>query len=620
MAEGLLGDEDDKSTAQTAPDAPVGADAFAAAVAARLSAHDPEVARDTSAFLREQAQLVKLQKTYLEDEHELRLSHLRHQSHLLRGQRRAQTLRVTFQVLAIVLAGIIGFGAILMLHDAFTSRGVVIEPFDAPADLAARGLTGKVLAAGLLGELNRLQSATRSSAAKRDLSNAWSNEIQLALPEAGISIGELSRLLKARLGHDLHIDGDVVEAPNGGLALTLRGDGVPSKTFAGPASELAQLTTQAAEYVYSQSEPALYASYLSNTGRDAETVAFCRAAFGSASKTDRPYLLNNWAIGLQNIGGSVHESLALYRAALKLKPDFWVGYNNIQNALWDLGDEEGAWHAGEEMRRAAGGRPGRAPAQFYQNWDELTWNLAEWLDASVADAESHGGIGTLASSVGPALADVHLRLHDSAAAELALATTKADSADPTIAAMTHFIHGRLASESGDVARALTEMEAFQATYSNPIVSTNYPGYLCWLAPAEEAAAHPDKADAVLQALGTYVDCYRFRADILDARGDWPGAQKAYAAAVALAPDLPAPYYSWGRALARHGDLAGAEQKLKDANERGPHWADPLKAWGDILAKDGHAKAAVAKYDEALKYAPNWAELKEARTSAANRKT
>ena len=109
-----------------------------------------------------------------------------------------------------------------------------------------------------------------------------------------------------------------------------------------------------------------------------------------------------------------------------------------------------------------------------------------------------------------------------------------------------------------------------------------------------------------------MNCYRFRADILDSRGDWAGAQKAYEEAVALAPDLPAAYYSWGVALLKHGDYAGGEAKVKDANKRGPHWADPLKVWGDLLAKQGNAKDALAKYDPALQYAPNWKELKAAR--------
>ena len=175
-------------------------------------------------------------------------------------------------------------------------------------------------------------------------------------------------------------------------------------------------------------------------------------------------------------------------------------------------------------------------------------------------------------------------------------------------------------EAGDATTAVAEMEAFGKAYASPVVSSNNPGYHCWIAPAEEAAGHPDKADAFLKSAGTFVDCYRFRADILDARGDWPGAQKAYAEAVALAPDLPAAYYSWGVALARRGDLVGAEAKLMDANKRGPHWADPLKAWGDVLVRQGNIRDALGKYDEALEYAPNWKQLQEVRKAVAKQKT
>ena len=62
-------------------------------------------------------------------------------------------------------------------------------------------------------------------------------------------------------------------------------------------------------------EPALFATYLSNAGRNGEAVAFCQGAYTSANMADRPYLLNVWAISLQNTGGSVPQALALYRAA-----------------------------------------------------------------------------------------------------------------------------------------------------------------------------------------------------------------------------------------------------------------------------------------------------------------
>lgn len=99
-----------------------------------------------------------------------------------------------------------------------------------------------------------------------------------------------------------------------------------------------------------------------------------------------------------------------------------------------------------------------------------------------------------------------------------------------------------------------------------------------------------------------------------------GAQKLYADAVALAPDLPAGHYSWGVALLKRGDLEGAMSKLTDAHLKGPHWADPLKAWGDVLAKQGKTGDAIAKYDQALQFAPNWKELISAREALRKART
>lgn len=620
MAEGLLGGvlggEDENSEVERA-DALSGAEAFAAAVAAKLAGNDPGVARKTEEFLSDQSQLLKVQKRHVEEEHAARLHYLRGQAREVDIRRFGLRLRIGFQIFIALIATVIGIGLALLLHDAISSHSVVVESFDAPPALAARGLSGKVVASGVLDELNRLQNATRTTAVKRDLATAWSSEVKLSVPETGISIGEISRLLKARFGHDLHIDGSLTQTESGDLILTVRGDRIAPQSFSGSSADLAKLSTQAAEYIYAQSEPAPWAYYLQNAQRNEEAIAFVRAAFASSDKADRPYLLNVWANALQSIGGSTQQSLDLYRAALKLKPDYWVAYNNVMNSLWTMGDEEGAWRMGQELAAVAGGRPGRAPEVLYENSDVLTWNLQAWLIATTADVDSSAGAGSATGSSGVQIGDIQQRLHDPAAADLALQTTKGEAKDPTIAALTHFVRGRIAAEAGDVTHAVQEMEAFGAAFADPAVSRQYPGYNCWIAPAEEAAGHPDKADAALQSAGAYIDCYRFRGDILNARGDWPDAQKAYVAAVALAPDLPAGYYSWGVALAKHGNLAEAEAKLKEANQRGPRWADPLKAWGDVLAKQGHMKEALVKYDEALKYASNWAALKQARATTAH---
>jgi carboxylesterase type B len=67
---GVLGGEDEKPEVE-APQALAGAEAFAAAVAARLSGNDPGVARKTEVFLEKQAQLLDTQRRHLEDEHAL---------------------------------------------------------------------------------------------------------------------------------------------------------------------------------------------------------------------------------------------------------------------------------------------------------------------------------------------------------------------------------------------------------------------------------------------------------------------------------------------------------------------------------------------------------------------
>ncbi len=619
MAEGLLGGvlggEDDKPEVE-APDARASAEAFASAVAAKLAGNDPEVARKTVDFLDEQTQLLKVQKEHLRDEQALRLAHLRNQLREENVRRFGLRLRVGFQLLIVLFATVIGIGLAVMIHDAVHSRSVVIDPFEISPNLIAQAPSGRIVAAGLLDRLTQIQAATRTSAQKRDISNAWTDEISIEVPETGVSIGQLEQLLKTRFGHDQHFSGDLIKADPAGLALAVRGAGLLPKTFSDEKGDLDLLLTKTAEYVYSQSQPALWAAYLVDSGRDQEAIEFCQTSISSSSKSDRPVLLAYWAEAIGKTSGAGPQALALAQKAIALQPDYWYAYGVMANMKGALGDEEGVWRLSEEVRKIAGGRPGRAPEAIYSDVDAITWNLSTQLAGLTADSEASSGTGTFTYTVGPQIALVEALMHDPIAADLTLQMTKPDPSEPTIGATTHFVQGLLATEAGDIVRAVNEMEAFLNAYSDPAVSWADYGYNCWAAPVEEAAGHPDKADAVLKTAGTFHDCYRFRADILDSRGDWPGAQKAYADAVALAPDLPAAYYSWGVALTKHGDLTGAEAKLKDANKRGPHWADPLKAWGDVLAKQGKSKDALARYDEALKYAPNWKQLKEAREGVA----
>jgi tetratricopeptide (TPR) repeat protein len=628
MAEGLLGgilgEEDEKPEVEPT-EALASADAFAAAIAAKLAGNDPGVARKTEIFLDKHAQLLELQAHNLRSEHHSRL-------HFLQGQARevdlrllGLRLRVGFQMILALAALAIAAGFVIMVRDAVASRSVVIEPIEVAQNVSAQVPNGKILAAGLLDILTKIQAANHSGAERRALSNGWTSEISIELPETGISFGQIERLLKTRFGHDQHIDGDLVQSEDGGLGLTVRGTGILPQTFTDKDRHLDKLLLQAAEYVYGQSQPGLWTSYLANNGRTDDAIQFAQTNYATVAPDERPYLLNYWANALAAKGGpgSMQEALIRYRAAIRLKPDYYTAYSNVVFGLYNLGQEEQAIQTGEQMKKVAGGRPGRAPEEMYQNYDQLIWDLPAQLAEDLADLEAHSGVsptGAAAGSENLQIALVEAWLHNPEDAAFRLKTISWDEKylpDVAVAAMDR---ATIAEELGDLKTAVSEWSQFAQTYHDSVeFSNNGKGTICSAAVSLQRGGLPAQADAALDATGDvhYVDCYRFRGDVLDLRGDWAGAQEWYAKAVQLAPSIPSSYYSWGVALIKHGSLDAAIAKLKEACDKSPHWADPLKAWGDALVKQGKPRDALAKYDAALKLAPHWKALMEARDAAGH---
>jgi tetratricopeptide (TPR) repeat protein len=316
------------------------------------------------------------------------------------------------------------------------------------------------------------------------------------------------------------------------------------------------------------------------------------------------------------------QILPLYQEAVRINPEYWTGWSNVASTLVPLGDEESAVRASLQMMMLAGGRPGKAQEQDYGVYDLLVYNLQAYRTALLAEIAATGGISAIWAEEGLLAALADAQLHEVDTARMRLATTSWDPNSHFDAMAIANTQALIAEELGDLRAAAKSWDDFAAVWSDSRIAYNSPWAMCWAAPTYEKTGQPAKADAALAApqqvvgISTYVDCYRFRGDVLELRGDWAAAQQWYAKAVTLAPSLPAGYYSWGLALAKHGDLAGAAEKLKLANQKGPHWADPLKVWGDVLMKQNNAKEALIKYHEALKYAPNWKQLKEAHEAAA----
>jgi tetratricopeptide (TPR) repeat protein len=532
------------------------------------------------------------------------------QGRLVRWQIASERAGVGLKLLSALVGLAVAVALAAMVVSATRSRTVVVEAFDAPPALAERGLSGKVMAGGVQDALTTIQTALRTTASKRQVSNAWTGDIAVQVASTGVSIGEIDRLLKAKLGHDTHVGGDLIQNRNGSLALTVRGSGILPRTFTGGPDDLPKLSVQAAEYVYGSAEPYLFASYLAQRGRNEEAIAFIERVFPTAPEAIRAGLANSWANALGGMGDDP-GAIAKYRLAIRLDPYFWKPRGNLIGALWAVEGEESAYQEGRRMQAAIAARPRGSPAPELLDLQNFYPQVQDWRvmhDALVQDqATTNGGAGTLIS--GPAIADAATRLHDEAGADHALVVS--DPEDPVTVAQRALTPGWLAlMDKGRPADALAHMRAFDAQWrSEPDVSFTYLDGPCYVGLAYALNGLAAQAAEAFTRGGRQVACYAFQADALEAAGDRAGADAGYARAVRLAPSLPFAYQRWGLALERRGDLRGAAAKFAAAHQRGSHWADPLKSQGEVLAAQGRWREAVAKYDAALKWAPNWARLR-----------
>ena len=624
MAEGVLGGllgEAEETPEVLEAGQRVAAEAYAASLATQQPPGDPKVARAAEHFLRRQARLIDLQAEELSEQRTLRLSHLVNQDREGRIRRAGQRIRVGMQSFLALVIGLITLGVLVMVYDAFTSRQVVVDAFRAPPALASRGVTGEVVAAGVLDTLQKLQAATRTVDKQLRTRGAWASDVKVEVPETGVSLGEIIRLLHERFGHDLHITGELVQSGSG-LSLTVRGEGVPAAAFTGGPEDLAKLTAQAAEYAYGRSQPIQYTTYLVQTGRYAEAIAFDQGAFPRAgSDEERAQLANSWG----NANASLNQTITAvekYRLAMSFaKPRskvWWKAWGNVVGSISAGEGEEAGWREAHAMLQAAAAAPKHEGPDLLnlQNPAQMTWDLPLQVASTVADAKRNSGAGTTVTLEGPALADIYALMHDPALAARYLAAS--DPNDSVTKAETLLIQGYAALDGGDAANALVPMEAFWKAWladANLQYTYNFQG--CYTGLALGLAGRLKEAEAVFKRVNWSL-CDALQGDVLAHSGDLAGAQKAWAEGQRLRPDLPAVPLHRGVFELSQGQLNAAEADAAAAASKAPHWADPWKTWGDVLARERRWKLALGKYDEALKYAPAWAELHRARAAAARR--
>lgn len=638
MAEGLiggiLGEEQEKPEVEGA-EALATAEAFAAAVAARLSAGDPEVARDTSAFLKQQAQLLATQNKHLEEEHPARMQYLRGQAREVDIRRFALRLRLALQIFLLLVVTVIGIGTLIMLRDAITDHGLVVEAFSVPPDMAKDGLTGEVVATRFLDKLQAMQAATQSDRPSDSYQYNWGSDIKVEIPETGLELNAVSKYVRDRFGHANRITGELIRTGSG-IAVTARFGAVPPTTFVGAESDFDELAGKAAEAVYHTSQPYRFAQYLQDHARYDEALSVITELATHGSRSERGWADIEWGwldmIAYGDLEGGRQHCLQGLSYAGELTESAEICL--IETEVWS-GHDEKALEYSRPLAINAQIRTSGTTDEFFEGnriisvaWLEtLTGDIQESVkDWTLAEGKPFWlGTDKLAAAL---VANAYAINHDPQSAR-AVARTLSPDVDTSALALDA-INGFyplptywIAAAGGDWPAAAADARASDAWLAaneskNRLLTSLR---VVWIQPLEALAmAHAgDIAAAEKLIASTPLDCYlcvRVRGQIATLKQDWAAAERWFAEATRQAPSLPFAFSEWGDMRLAKGDLDGAITHFETAHRKTRQFADALKGWGDALARLGRAKAARAKYDEALKYAPNWAALKAARNAAA----
>jgi tetratricopeptide (TPR) repeat protein len=587
-----------------------GVDADAVALGAAMARASGAVDRELIAYLGDQ-------RRHLHEQ----FKHLAEQYKQLRLATWEKRLGVLLRIATAFMGLAIAAGLAFLIWNAASSNDLVIDSFQVPPDLADRGLSGPVVAAKLSDKIAAMQAQTLSQRAPKSYANGLPDGLKLNIPETGVSLSELDRFLREKLGHDLHIGGEMVQAGTG-IALTARVGTGGSATVAGAEADTDALLQKLAEQIYRITQPYSFSVWLGPHGRNEERDAILRQLAASGPPGERAWAYNG--LGTSALPRQGQEAgNKFYRRGLALDPNNYLLAQNIGATEHILGrEEDGARDIAKALAAVeAHGQdytlPGRINGLIHTYRAQLLWHQGAMLEAlqqwrvSTSEAISAGAvISRIFSTQAVGLAG----LHEPGAARATLADP---SADPKLATLGNYVEeifiARLAValEAQDWPGALAIDRDFAASAALYLgFAVDKPAVIDpSIALAEAHLGHFADAEARLKSTpGDCYPCLIMRAQVAalqkqDARADfW------FARAAGAAPSAPFAETKWGQALLARGAPDTAIEKFKLANQIGPHFADPLEGWGEALMAKNHSDRAIIKFAEAEKYAPIWGRL------------
>jgi len=500
-----------------------------------------------------------------------------------------------------------------LIWQAYQSNGLIVESFSVPPDMAARGLTGEVVAARVLDRLALLQAQTPTARPAKSYTNSWNEHgLKMEIPETGISLSELDNWLRQKLGHDLRVTGEIVRTATG-VTVTARAGGQGADTVSGPDADVDVLVGEAADSIYRITQPFRYGIYLMrHENRAADAVPIFKELALNGTLDDKAWSYNMWAQAAGNAAGDSELMLRMYLQALAADPDAVVVYYTLTGSLNSFGRYEeslkafGDWHTHLTGRTQRIEPAATVPAADRRQQAERNNLIGAYHDAApvFVDAIRTPVPGIARSNFLGSLIRSQLGEHDLTAARTSLADLPANyfsrrqglllalaaedwrTALGLADAMTDNLH-----ENPHNGRQLTVL------YGNP------------LAYAQARLGDFTAAErSIARTPGNCYPCLITRAQIAEQRGQHGRADFWFARAIKEAPSFAFAYNEEGKTLLTRGKPDEAVARFTIANQKSPHFADPLEGWGEALMAKNQSHLALEKFAEAEKYAPNWGRL------------
>ena len=521
------------------------------------------------------------------------------------SERAGFALRMLTMLVGVVIAGLLG----LLAWQASQAKGVVVEAFSVPPSLAQQGLTGDVVAEDILGQLGRLNQTAFDPEALQ-ISDGWSANSRVEIPRTGVSLDEIDRLLRRRLGHETHIRGAIVQTPNG-VAISAHADGHDMVRVEGPVADLPRLSQEVAEQLLRTARPVRYARLLLIRGEGELAVALLRDVL--ATSTDARLVGEAHSqLGLiyqvqGRLGSARAEALAGLRSTGHMGAYRTLGF--VERGFGrDARSVEAMEQYAKRIRQARELAPLRRERIYTTTRAYIALVRGDFTTARRLFEEGAGNaLESNLSALGyENVARALVGLHEPQAVRRLLPLIQASSplrANAFFAALSTLA----AADEGDWTGVIRALDEAKAPPTPGMLGAPTPDAFRALALAK--LGRVAEAQALAARLpGDCYRCLRTRAEVAEAAGDQADADRFLAEALRQNPRLPFAETDWARLLLARGDTAGALAKARAAAAKQPAFADPLEVWGETLLAKGDAGAAAAKFAEAQPFAPRWGRL------------